>query len=89
MLAMLYAANMARKRGFSKPLAAAVELGKRGGKARVAQLTREELQELGRRGGQTRAKRLSREQRREIARRAVRARWEKAKMKESAEGTRG
>jgi general stress protein YciG len=87
---MFYTANMAKKRGSSKPLPAAVELGRRGGRARVAQLTREELQELGRRGGQTRAKRLSREQRREIARRAVRARWEKAKVKESAEeGTRG
>ena len=86
---MLYTANMARKRGTSKPLPAAVELGRRGGKARVAQLTHEELQELGRRGGQSRAKRLSKEQRRGIARKAVRARWEKAKAKEVPSGASG
>jgi hypothetical protein len=83
--AMLYTQNMATKRGLSKPLPAAVELGRRGGKARVAQLSHEELQELGRRGGQSRAKRLSKEQRREIARKAVQARWEKARGKKAAE----
>jgi len=81
---MLYTAGMATKRGSSKSLPAAVELGRRGGKARAAQLSHEELQELGRRGGQSRAKRLSREQRRQIARKAVQARWEKARGKKSA-----
>ncbi len=81
--AMLYTANMTTKRS-SKPLPAAVELGRRGGKARAAQLSHEELQELGRRGGHSRAKRLSREQRRQIARKAVRARWEKAWGKKPA-----
>ncbi len=85
--AMLHTSDMTTKRGYSKPLPAAVELGRRGGKARVAQLSHEELQELGRRGGQSRAKRLSKEQRREIARKAVQARWEKARRKKAAEGT--
>lgn len=62
-----------------KPLRAAVELGRRGGKARVAKLTKEEIKELGRRGGKARAQRLSKEQLREISRRAVKARWARAK----------
>ena len=57
------------------PLPAAVELGRRGGKARVAKLSKDEIRELGRRGGKARAKRLSKERLREIARKAVEARW--------------
>jgi general stress protein YciG len=85
---MLYTPDMMSKRGSSKRLPAAVELGRRGGRARAAQLSHEEFQELGRRGGQSRAKRLSKEQRREIARKAVQARWEKAKRKKTPKGGR-
>jgi len=65
-----------------KPMAATVELGRRGGRARVAQLTKEEIRELGSRAGKARAARLSKEQLREISRRAVKARWNRAKRAE-------
>ena len=65
-----------------KPMAATVELGRRGGRARVAQLAKEEIRELGSRGGKARAARLSKEQLREISRRAIKARWARAKRAE-------
>ncbi len=65
------------------PLAAAVELGRLGGRARVAKLSKEELQELGRRGGKARAKRLTKDRLREIARKAVQARWSRQRAKRS------
>lgn len=75
--------NVSRNRN-RQPLPAAVELGRRGGKARVAKLSKDEIKELGRRGGKARAKRLSKERLREIARRAVEARW--ARKRNRTEG---
>lgn len=53
--------------------------GKKGGRARMAQLTAEERSELGRQGGQiggkARAQALSVKRRKEIARSAAEARW--------------
>lgn len=75
-----YNVGVARQ-GSRQPLPAAVELGRRGGKARVAQLSKEEIRDLGRRGGKARARRLSKERLREIARKAVNARWARARSK--------
>lgn len=71
---------MTRDAGHS-PLPAAVELGRLGGRARVAKLSKDEIRELGRRGGKARAKRLSKERLREIARKAVKARWSRKRTK--------
>jgi len=64
-----------------KKLAAAVELGRRGGKARVpkgfSKLTETERIEMAKKAVAARAAKLSPEQRQEIAKKAAEARWGK------------
>ena len=64
-----------------KKLAAAVELGRRGGKARVpkgfSKLTETERLEMAKKAVAARAAKLSPEQRQEIAKKAAEARWGK------------
>jgi len=59
------------------------EIGKRGGKSRMVELSSEERSDIARKGGlaggPARAKALSARKRREIAQRAAMARWNKAK----------
>ena len=62
---------------------AAVALGKLGGKARSAALSRKELSEIGKKGAQARMKKLTAAQRHEIAKMAVAAREAKRKKKTS------
>jgi hypothetical protein len=59
--------------------AAAVSLGKRGGKARVKKAGALGMSKMGRTGAKARAEALSPERRKEIARQASAARWGKAK----------
>jgi len=54
---------------------AATLLGRYGGRARMASMSRAEQKAMQRRGGQARAKRLSRARRRAIAIAAAEARW--------------
>jgi len=58
---------------------AAVALGKLGGKATAAKLSREDYSDLGKKGAKSRAETLTPERRKEIARKAVMARWAKVK----------
>jgi len=60
---------------------AAVALGRLGGRATAAQLSRDDYAELGKKGAKSRSETLTPEQRKEIARKAVLARWAKAKAK--------
>jgi predicted transglutaminase-like cysteine proteinase len=66
-----------------KKLAAAVEMGRRGGKARVpkgfSKLTDTERIEMARKAVAARAAKLTPEQRGEIARKAAEGRWGKTK----------
>ena len=57
---------------------AAVELGKLGGKARAARLSREEMSKIARKGVRARMKNTSPIRRKEIAQKAAAARWAKA-----------
>jgi hypothetical protein len=57
---------------------AAVALGKLGGKARAASLSRDEMSQIARKGVRARMKKTSPERRRQIAKEAAAARWAKA-----------
>ncbi len=59
----------------------AVALGRKGGKARAANLSASELSRIGKKGAKARFGGLSAAERREIARKTVLARWAKAKRK--------
>jgi hypothetical protein len=70
-----------------KKLAAAVELGRRGGKARVpkgfSKLTETERLEMAKKAVAARAAKLSPEQRQEIAKKAAEGRWGKKTAKKT------
>lgn len=63
----------------SKKNAAAVALGRLGGKARLRTMTEEERSAIASKAGKTRAKKQSAEERAAQARKAAKARWAKKK----------
>lgn len=67
----------------AKKLAAAVELGRRGGRARAEKLSKDERQQIARKGAHARASKLSAEQRKQLAKKAAQSRWKKGKGNES------
>lgn len=54
-------------------------LGRKGGKARLRTMTREERQDIARRAARAWFKKTTKEQRQAIARKAVQARWARAR----------
>ncbi len=79
---------MAKKRKNPAAVALGKLGGRKGGRARVAAMTAEELhqwaKEAGKRGGLARAKKLSRKRIQEIAKKAAKARWSKSRLRAAA-----
>lgn len=67
----------------SQKMLTVAEAGRRGGKARLKKMSREERVRVAQLGVQARLKKLTADQRREVARKAAQARWQREKAKEA------